>query len=130
MDYVVFGENVRKYRKIANMTQESLAEMCDCSIGHIGHIENGNNKPSLDIAVKIANSLGVTIDQLMVENYLYPEKVYLNEVAEIINTFPVKERVVVCESIKNVVESMNYIIQSKKKIRGINYVEEMLLTEK
>ena len=115
MDYVVFGENVRKYRKLANMTQESLAEMCDCSIGNIGHIENGNNKPSLDIAVKIANSLGVTIDQLMVENYLYPEKVYLNEVADIINTFPVKERVVVCESIKNVVESMNYIIQSKKR---------------
>ena len=26
MDYVVFGENVRKYRKIANMTQESLAK--------------------------------------------------------------------------------------------------------
>lgn len=24
MDYVVFGENVRKYRKIANMTQEAL----------------------------------------------------------------------------------------------------------
>ena len=48
--------------------------MCDCSIGHIGHIENGNNKPSLDVAVKIANSLGVTIDQLMAENYLYPEK--------------------------------------------------------
>ena len=58
---------------------------------------------------------GVTIDQLMAENYLYPEKVYLNEVADIINTFPVKERVVVCESIKNVVESMNYIIQSKKR---------------
>ena len=115
MDYVVFGENVRKYRKIANMTQESLAEMCDCSIGHIGQIENGNNKPSLDVAVKIANSLGVTIDQLMAENYLYPEKVYLNGVADIINTFPVKERVIVCESIKNVVESMNYIIQSKKR---------------
>lgn len=115
MNYVVFGENVRKYRKLANMTQEMLAEMCDCSIGHIGHIENGNNKPSLDVAVKIANSLGVTIDQLMAENYLYPEKVYLNEVADIINTFPVKERVIVCESIKNVVESMNYIIQSKKR---------------
>lgn len=115
MDYVVFGENVRKYRKIANMTQEKPCQNVCCSIGHIGHIENGNNKPSLDVAVKIANSLGVTIDQLMAENYLYPEKVYLNEVADIINTFPVKERVIVCESIKNVVESMNYIIQSKKR---------------
>ncbi len=115
MNYVVFGENVRKYRKLANMTQEMLAEMCDCSVGHIGHIENGNNKPSLDIAVKIADAFEVTIDRLMVENYLYPEKVYLNEVADIINTFPVRERVVACESIKNIVESMNYIIQSKKR---------------
>ena len=114
MDYVIFGENVRKYRKLANMTQEELAELCECSISHVGHIENGNNKPSLDIAVKIANSLGVTIDQLMIENYLYPEKVYLNEVADIINSFSVKERVIACESIKNVVESMKYIIQNKK----------------
>ena len=115
MDYMVFGENVRKYRKLANMTQEKLAELCDCSIGHIGHIENGNNKPSLDVAVKISNSLGVTIDQLMVENYSYPEKVYLNEVSDIINTFPVRERIIACESIKNIVESMNCLIQNRRK---------------
>lgn len=55
------------------------------------------------------------IRKLMVENYFYPEKVYLNEVADIINTFPVKERIVVCESIKNIVESVDYIIHSTKR---------------
>lgn len=115
MDYVVFGENVRKYRKLANMTQEKLAEMCGCCNAHIGHIENGSNKPSLDITVKIANSLHVTIDQLMVENYLSPETVYLNEVAQIIKTFPVRERIIACESIKNVVASMNCLIKNRGK---------------
>ena len=59
MDYVVFGENVRKYRKIANMTQESLAEMCDCSIGHIGHREIGYNIASLDVVVIVGRSVVV-----------------------------------------------------------------------
>lgn len=115
MNYVIFGKNVRKYRKLANMTQENLAELCDCSIGHIGHIENGNNKPSLDIALKIANALCITIDQLMVENYLYPEMVYLNEMAEVVKTFPIRERIVACESIKNIIESMGYLINNRKR---------------
>ena len=65
MDYMVFGENVRKYRKFANMTQETLAELCDCSIGHIVHIENGNNKPSLDIAVRMQKSNQAGFDRIL-----------------------------------------------------------------
>ncbi len=114
MDYEIFGENVRKYRKLANMTQGELAERCDCCDAHIGHIENGTNKPSLDIAVKIANSLHITIDQLLVENYICPETVYLNEVTEIIKTFPVRERIIACESMKNIAESMERFINRRK----------------
>lgn len=66
MEYKKLGANVRKYRKIAGLTQEELAEIIGCSNSHIGQIENGRGVPSLDMMVKIANALGVMIDQFVV----------------------------------------------------------------
>ena len=61
MEYKKLGANVRKYRKIAGLTQEELAEIIGCSNSHIGQIENGRGVPSLDMMVKIANALGVPV---------------------------------------------------------------------
>lgn len=64
MDYITLGKNVRKYRLILGFSQEELAGKCDCSNSHIGQIENARGIPSLDMVVRIANSLSVTVDQL------------------------------------------------------------------
>lgn len=40
MDYISLGKNIRKYRIQAGYTQSHLAELCDCTDGHIGQIEN------------------------------------------------------------------------------------------
>ena len=65
MDYKELGRNIRKYRRIADLTQEQWAEECDCSTSHIGQIENARSKPSVEALVNIANALGVTVDQLL-----------------------------------------------------------------
>lgn len=59
MDYKELGRNIRKYRRIADLTQEQLAEECDCSTSYIGQIENARSKPSVEALVNIANALGV-----------------------------------------------------------------------
>lgn len=41
------------------ISQAKLAEYCDCSNGMIGLIESGKAKPSLDMLLKIANSLDI-----------------------------------------------------------------------
>ena len=64
MDYITLGKNVRKYRLILGFSQEELAGKCSCSNSHIGQIENARGIPSLDMVVRIANSLSVTVDQL------------------------------------------------------------------
>ena len=76
MEYKKLGANVRKYRKIAGLTQEELAEIIGCSNSHIGQIENGRGVPSLDTMVKIANALGVMIDQLSLIHISEPTRPY------------------------------------------------------
>ena len=92
MDYITLGKNVRKYRLIFGFSQEELAGKCDCSNSHIGQIENARGIPSLDMVVRIANSLSVTVDQLRGESYSNPEVVYLRELAERIEKYPVARR--------------------------------------
>ena len=89
MDYITLGKNVRKYRLIHGFTQEELAGKCECSNSHIGQIENARGIPSLNRVVKIANALSVTVDQLLKESYSNPEVVYLREIAERIEKYPV-----------------------------------------
>ena len=72
MDYVILGKNIRKYRLLSGMRQEDLAEKCNCSNSHIGHIENHRTIPSLEMVVNIANALGVTVDQLLSKSYKAP----------------------------------------------------------
>lgn len=58
------GSRIRKLRQDRNITQEQLAEMVDISVNFMSLIENGRNM-SVETLVKIANSLGVTVDCLL-----------------------------------------------------------------
>lgn len=106
MDYVTLGKNIRKYRLTLGMRQEDLAELCDCSNSHIGQIENGRGIPSLEMTVNIANALSVTVDQLVRKDYTNPEKVYLKEIAERIEKYPVRRRIQACESLMNYLDTL------------------------
>lgn len=48
MDYKTLGQNIRRLRVTQGFRQEDLAEKCECSASHIGQIENGRVKPSLE----------------------------------------------------------------------------------
>lgn len=104
LEYRKLGANVRKYRKIAGLTQEELAEIIGCSNSHIGQIENGRGVPSLDTMVKIANALGVMIDQFVVADSEYPELIYLHEISAKIKSYPLKKRILACEMIENLLK--------------------------
>lgn len=111
MDYAAIGRNIRRYRQIRGMRQEDLAEKCDCSNSHIGQIENARGIPSLDMIVRIANALSVTVDQLLWENYAEPQMVYLKEIAERIDKYPVKQRIRACESLMSYLDSLEKFTQ-------------------
>jgi transcriptional regulator with XRE-family HTH domain len=60
----VFIGNLRKYRKMAALTQENLAELCDTDPCYIGQLETGRRCPSLAYIEKIAAALSIAPYQL------------------------------------------------------------------
>ena len=67
MNYYMIGQNIRKFRKAYNYSQEELAEKVGISVTHLSHIETGNTKLSLPVFVSLAEVLQVHTDELLVE---------------------------------------------------------------
>lgn len=56
-----FGENVKKYRTSLGLTQEKLAELCECSSQTISGTETGYSFPSSKVLFKLAENLHVPL---------------------------------------------------------------------
>lgn len=106
MDYKTFGQNIKRFRVTQGFRQEDIAELCDCSTSHIGQIENGRVKPSLEMTVRISNALNTTTDQFLSHEFTHPEKIYLKEIAERIEKYPVEKRILACEGFKTYLDSL------------------------
>ncbi len=81
MDYKGIGQRIRRYRKLASLTQEQLAEIVDISVPHMSHIETADTKLSLPVITHIAAALGVTVDALLYETPAEDETSAIHEVA-------------------------------------------------
>lgn len=57
-----FGENLRRVRKEAGISQEELALRCELHRTEIGLLERGARVPRIDTLIKIASGLGIRID--------------------------------------------------------------------
>ena len=55
----LFIVNLKAYRKIRQLSQTQLAELCDSSTGYIGEIEFSKHFPSVKMIERIANSLDI-----------------------------------------------------------------------
>lgn len=63
-----FIKNLKYYRKERNISQEKLAEACECATGTIGCIECGIASPSFEMIVKIAAALKIHPADLFLRN--------------------------------------------------------------
>lgn len=61
----IFGQNVRRLRKVHGFSQEELAERAGLHRTYIGSVERGERNLSLDNIVAIARALGVAVAELM-----------------------------------------------------------------
>ena len=62
---MTFGERLSYTRKQKNMRQNDLGKIIGTSGDIIGKYERGENMPSVEVAVKLADALGVTLDYLV-----------------------------------------------------------------
>ena len=57
----IFGENVRKQRRILNISQEELAHLSGLHRTYIGAVERGERNITLLNAQRIADALGISL---------------------------------------------------------------------
>lgn len=63
-----FGKRVRHFRKLRNLSQDELAELCELHRTYIGSVERGERNITLINANKIANALSVSLADLVADN--------------------------------------------------------------
>jgi len=61
------GDTIRNRRKLAGLSQESLAEKADLHPVYIGKVERGEQWVSLHALLRIAKALGVRVRDLVDE---------------------------------------------------------------
>jgi len=62
---IIFGNNVQRYRKNLQLSQEKLAELAGVHRTYIGMIERAEKNITLCNMEKIAKALGVEISDLL-----------------------------------------------------------------
>lgn len=84
INYKLIGRRIQEIRKFHEMSQADLAEYTDLSAPYISHIETGLKKASLESLIRIANVLGVTVDQLLNGNQWNDRKQYISEITKLL----------------------------------------------
>ena len=59
------GDNIQKYREENKMTQRDIAEILKVEPGTVSKYESGMLEPNIDSIKKLAETFGVTIDELL-----------------------------------------------------------------
>lgn len=80
---MTLGQNIANLRKAKKLSQNELGKQAKTSGDLIGRYERDEVKPSIDVAKKIANALGVSLDYLVGSTDLLLDKNILKRIQEI-----------------------------------------------
>ncbi|MBQ0052628.1 MAG: helix-turn-helix transcriptional regulator [Treponema sp.] len=81
----IFSENLRRYRRLNNFTQQHLAELADISVGYLCDLESGKKWGTADTITKLANALKIQPYQMYfqqkpsLENSVYSDLINLSQ---------------------------------------------------
>ena len=64
-DRKLLGGGIRRYRHLAKLTQEKLAERVDLNPVYLGQIERGYKVPTVDVLLRIARALNVRLRDIV-----------------------------------------------------------------
>jgi transcriptional regulator with XRE-family HTH domain len=80
---MTFGERILSLRKRQKLSQDKLAKKIGTSAPIVGRYERNEIKPSIEVAKKLADELGVTIDHLIVGTTQILDKELLKKIQDI-----------------------------------------------
>lgn len=96
LDYKAIGKRIKIARIKKNLTQEAIADKIGITPQHVSNIETGNASVSLTTLVAIANTLTVSVNDLLCDTVLISKAVFEKEAKELFedcNEYEIRETV-------------------------------------
>lgn len=107
IDYKAIGRRIRAARERKGLKQHNLAALAEVAATNISHIERGVAKVSLPTLLKIANSLEVSMDELLCDSLTKSKHVFTGELAEIVDKCTDKELKLITETVKAMYDTIH-----------------------
>lgn len=123
INYKAIGVRIKAARARKGVTQGYIANLIGLSTPHISNIETGNTKLGLPTIIHLANVLDVSVDELLCDNIKRSEKIFQNELADLLQDCTAQELHFITELIK-VVEKNGYAGEPKRRGRKPKKVAE------
>lgn len=62
---MTFPERLKMLRDDKGFTQQQLAEVLNITVSSVSHYENGSRQPSIEILIRLADVMNVSVDYLV-----------------------------------------------------------------
>ncbi len=111
MDYIKIGKRIAQRRQFLDISQEELAEKVNSSANYISNLERNKRHPSLNMLIKIANELDISIDYLLLtdEEIKKDDNIILNETLKMLNRLEKEDKEEFIIYVKNFAENFYQI---------------------
>lgn len=106
VDYKKLGERIRRYRRRARLTQEQLAGRIEAATSTVAHAESGTSKPSLPLLIRLANTLGVSLDQLLCDSLPVAETYVDRDIGELLADCTLAEKKIIRDIVQTTKETL------------------------
>lgn len=102
VDYSVINANIKKYRQQAGLTQAELAERSHITAKYLSRLENNYYKSHLHIYIQIANSLNISIYDLIGDTSNNADKDFIFQLKMLISDMSDNQKNMLLESINTI----------------------------
>jgi transcriptional regulator with XRE-family HTH domain len=93
---MIIGQRITSVRKQKSLSQSALGKLVGTSGDVIGRYERGEMTPSIEVVLKIANALEISLDYLVGQTSLEVDKQALHRLEDI-SSLPEEERKIVLQ---------------------------------
>ena len=100
IDYSLLGKRIYDYRTRKKLSQEEFSEILNVSREFINMLETARRKPSVETLVDIANALGVSADDLLVDSLIHSSSTADSELHKLLLDCNDKEEQILTRTVK------------------------------